>query len=205
MSSESIFKKLDTFVFNQIDSFFENASVQPLLEKFTTLDEDTQKGLNQIFAIFTILIPVAIVIFFLFQNNMAKRELETKQEIFEQINEFTAKNNQLMAIQSQILSSSIINNDSDLNNKINIALNNKKIPAKNLSISNFMQTKLTIATTQTNADINFSSLSAVQLKDLLQTLTQRERLKATQLNIRKDAKSKLLDGKVHIIHFGRAN
>lgn len=200
---KSLFKSFDKLIFKQVENYLTTPSFQQLYERFSSMDEDLQKIINQVCSILAVLVPIFIVSFLYFKNVQTRKTLDVKKNIFKLINEFTMKKNNMMTTENKVISSSLIPSQKALLLKIKKIANQKGIPDKNIKIANFTQVQPSASLNQSNSDLLFSNLSAKNLRSFLSHLVNNEKIKIAQIKVEKDKLSKLLKGKIHIIHFGR--
>ena len=101
-------------------------------------------------------------------------------------NSVTMKKNSMMVTENKVISSSLIQGQKDLLNKINKISNQKGIPDKNIKISNFTQVQPSSSLNQSNADVLFSNLSAKNLSFFIDHLINKEKFKVAQIKVEKD-------------------
>ena len=79
-SSSSITKKIDEFIFGQVENFKNSSTYQQFIDQFSGLDNAAQKHINHFFAILVVLIPLLLIGFLEFKNYKLNSVLDTKRE-----------------------------------------------------------------------------------------------------------------------------
>ena len=79
-NKESIFKKIDTFLFKQVDVFKASAVYAKIQEPMSLMDDEVRLYVNNSIAILFIIIPLFFIGFFLYLNLNLRAENKVKKE-----------------------------------------------------------------------------------------------------------------------------
>jgi len=76
-----IFKKIDRFLFNQVDTIKTHPEYLKIMEKLSSLDDQLKVIINQCISFMLIFFPLIIALFIFFQNYKLKNHKEVKFDI----------------------------------------------------------------------------------------------------------------------------
>lgn len=200
---KSIFIKIDEYIFQKIDLFKVEGGFQKLNEPFSALDENQQKTLAQILTFSLLLIPYFFVISLWWGNHNAKKRVEIKKQIIEQVKHFTKNKQELSNVASEYLSTSVILTQDDLNNKIRTNLTGANIDQTKVSLLNFTPISTTSSIAKIEAVLSFKDFGTLDLSNFLNSLTSIEKFKIVSINLEKNISTNLLQGEISLIHLGK--
>lgn len=200
--NNSLFKKIDSYLFEQIDLFKTSSLYIKFVETLNSLSLEHRLVLNQLVTLFLISFPFIILLAVFISNFQLKKSLETKKEILQVSNDILSYQRELQTAKGFVFSYPPIKNSSDLDVKIRNALSKSSIDLKSVSTQNFQLDSSIPNIFRTNADIVFSKLNINQLVDLTSHLIRFEKIKISGLSISKDSANGLLKGKLQISHYG---
>ena len=199
----SVFKKIDEFVFSQVDNFKGSSSYQQIMDLTSGLDDEAQRKANYAFSIFVVLLPILIIFFLIWQNVDVQKSLKTKRDIQVVTSEISSKIRRLKNVETNVIGPSIIASEGELQNALNGILKNLNIPADKIKISEFDVTESSTNLKRVSATINYSNFSLNQLTGFIGVLISKEKIIIPDFYIKKDATSELLTGKIKIYHHFR--
>ena len=104
-NSSSIFRKIDEFIFNQIENFKNSSIYQQVIELFSDQEDVVQKYINYISSTVIVLIPLLLILFFQIKNFNISNTVNIKRDIYNELGEISVKSKRL----SKLSSSSIAN------------------------------------------------------------------------------------------------
>ncbi len=199
----SVFKKIDEFVFGQIENFKGSASYQQLMDLTSGLDDDAQRKANYAISITIVLLPILIIFFLIWQNVDVQKSLKTKRDIQVLTSEISSKIRRLKNVETNVIGPSIIASDGELQNALNGILKPFNVSSDKINISDFEVTESSTNLKRVSASINYRDFSLNQLTGFLGILIAKEKMIIPDFYIKKDATSELLTGKIKIYHHFR--
>jgi hypothetical protein len=198
----SFLKKIDSFLFKQIDHYQSRQSFQELAEKYNSLDEDLQKFFNQFLSFLVVLGPIFLVLIFAIHNFKVKNKVKVKHQILNSINTYSEKYGKFLDLQGLVYSQGLATSKEEMESRFKSIIGSLNLNG-NIQISNFTQSQPFTDLTQTNMDLLFSSFSTKNITKFIDIIINTEKIKIAQVAIEKDETTKMLKGKFHLIHFGR--
>jgi len=199
----SVFKKIDEFVFAQIENFKASTSYQQLMDLTAGLDDEAQRKANYAISIAIVLLPILIIFFLIWQNVDVQKSLKTKRDIQVLTSEISTKIRRLKNVEANVIGPSIIASDGELQNALNGILKTFNVPSDKIKISDFDVTESSTNLKRVSASINYHDFSLNQLTGFLGVLIAKEKMIIPDFYIKRDATSELLTGKIKIYHHFR--
>ncbi len=199
----SIFKKIDEFIFTQIENFKSSTSYQQILDLTSGLDDEGQKKVNYIFSILVVLFPIFIIFFLVWQNVDVQKSLKIKRDIQLITTEISAKVRRLKNIETNVIGPSIIASDGELQNTLNGILKPINIGMDKVTVSDLNVSESTTNLKRVSAVITFNNFSLNQLNKFLEALLDREKMVIPEILIKRDPTTELLTGNFKILHHFR--
>jgi hypothetical protein len=194
---EPIFKKIDTFLFKQVDAFKGSAVYAKIQEPMALMDDEVRLYVNNSIAILFIIIPLIFLGFFFYLNLNLRNENKIKKEILNLGQEIIANRSEVNAT-AQMLMLGGIDNEMSLAQKIRTLASNSGIDANKLQVSQFTSDLGFAGSNRISAIITVNRFSANDLTHLLDSLINRERIKVAGMNLRKNETEAQLDGTINI-------
>lgn len=199
----AFFKPIDEFLFSKVEQFKNSNVYREINERLLTLSETQRKYLNQTVTISILMIPMFLVSFIFFQNYQLKNSLQEKEKIQELLNNISDYSGKVNLLTRTTISNRAVNSKSDLQNRIRSILSMGQIPSTRVKLTKFRSDSSLTTMNKANAEITFEEFSLTNLKNLLLQLQRKEKVKISNLQIKKDEEKNTLKGKLHIIHFGK--
>lgn len=199
----STFKKIDEFIFTQLENFKASSAFQQMLDLTSSLDEEVQKKINYSISIFIVIFPILIIFFLVWKNTDAQNDLKIKRNIQASTTEISSKIRRLKNVEANLIGPSSIASDGELQNTLNSILKPNNIPFEKIRISDFDVTESITNLKRVSAKLEFSNLSLNDLTLLLRDLISREKMIIPDLIIKRDPESELLMGSIKIYHHFR--
>ena len=142
-NSSSISKKIDEFVFGQVENFKNSSTYQQFMDQFSGLDDSAQKYINHLFAVLVVFIPLLLIGVLEFQNYKLKSGLNTKRDIYNGLGETSLKSKRLSQIEKRILGPRKITSQGELQEVLNqivkaSGLKGDKIKLANVKTNNIL-------------------------------------------------------------------
>ncbi len=200
---ESVFKKIDYFIFKKIDEFNADSGAVKLHDLFTSLPEQESKIIQQILAFGFILIPFLVVLFLFWGNYQIKGELAVKNEVINEFQILNSNRDNLQAFGPQFLSDATLRSQSDLENKIRDLLTTNNIDQTKVTFSNFEILQNTDTYLKSTANINFTKFGNQDFSSLMKSLVDIEKFKISSIKMNRESDTELLGGVIEVIHLGR--
>ena len=117
-----VFKKLDEFLFLQMDSIRNNPQYKMILTKLESLPDDAQKAINYGVSLLLISIPIVALLFIFIGNLSLKSELSTKNEIKSIITTINNQKSSIKSLGADIIAPFPLMNKSDLDRRLSTAV-----------------------------------------------------------------------------------
>ena len=198
----NIFKKLDELLFAQVDKLRVSLTYQKITDQLITLNEKTQKIVNQLTALFIIIIPLFIVCVVLLGNCSIRSENKIKKEILVQLQLLSSQKHKVAALGQQTISTGKISSKNELQERLKSIMEQRGIDLNRVKINKFNQSGPGKSITTTDVKLGFSNFSITDLSNFLLDLLEQEKVKITGLNINR-IKDASLAGDIMITHYGK--
>lgn len=197
----SIFKRLDTEVFQAIDKLKSHPNYQSFLDFYTNLEDEQQRlfKAGSLLALFAL--PLLILSIFFFQNLSLKADFAKRAEIYTKANEILAKNSGVRQVSSNILSQNPIDSSDMIVSKVMASLAPFGIDQKKIRISNFETNEVSSSIINSQALFSFTDMSVQELMDTFIGLIRREKFRIESVEIKRNESTNLLSGKFQAIHY----
>lgn len=198
-----IFRTMDEAVFKGVEEVKARPELQKLFDEMNSLPEEQQKIINHALSLLVILVPILLTFFIFWQNVSIKSDIETRQQILQEVARNSKKKNQLDLTGRNIIGPGEITGLPDLQRLVRSALSSRGITADNVTITDFDQSSAGEGLTQTLATLNFSGLATKDLTSLFQDLIQRQKVKVSAVQVEKLKQKALLEGSFQIYHYSK--
>lgn len=203
--SKNIFIKIDEFIFQKIDLLKTDGSFQKLGEVFAGLEEEQQKLLAQILTFTLLIIPYLFVMTLWWGNHKAKKNIEVKNQILEQIATLDGNKDALVNVSSTYVAPVAITGQEDLNNKIKNLMSTGSIDQNKVHVLSFNQLSTSNTIAKIEAVLSFQNFGTQDFSNFMRALVEQEKFKVTKINLTKDRTSNLLRGEVSLMHLGKSS
>lgn len=201
--AKSFFIKIDEFIFQKLDLLRAEGMFQKGQDLLSNLEEAQQKTVAQVAAFFFLLFPFFIVLFLWWGNSQAKKGIETKKQIIEQIALYDGNRTTLNNVSGNYLSSSAINGQEDMDNKVRNIASSFTIDQQKITIQNFNQTSSSATIAKAEADISFTGFGTTDFSNFMRGLVENEKFKIQKVNLTKNTATQLLEGSISVLHMGQ--
>jgi len=202
-NSSSIFKKLDEYVFSQVENFKTSSTYQQFMDQFSSQDDSVQKYSNHVFAFLLVLIPIFLCLFFGYKNIKLGKALNIKRKIYISLGETSIKSKRLSLIEKRILGPRKITSQAELQDLLNAIIRSGGLKSDKIRILKASTSDLFTNLGRLTATIKFSGLSTPHLTNFLRDLIKKEKMVIPKLKINKNKVSELLEGEIQIHHHYR--
>ncbi|RLA65407.1 MAG: hypothetical protein DRQ88_03345 [Epsilonproteobacteria bacterium] len=204
-NSSSITKKIDEFVFGQVDSFKNSSIYQQIMDQFSTLDDSAQKHINQFFAILVVFVPIILIVVLEIQSYKIGTRLNIKRNLYNSLAETSIKSRRLSFIERKVLGPRKITSQNELQDIINQIIKSIGIRGNKIKLTGVTTSDLSPNLGKLSATIRFNSFSTPNVTNLLRDLIKKEKMVITKLSINKNTRTELLEGEFLIHHHYRLN
>ncbi len=197
------FKKIDEFIFSQIDNLKASPTYQQMIDQVSSLDDESQKKINYSLSIFIVLFPILIILFLVWKNVDVNNSLKLKRNIQLSTSEISTKIRRLKNVEMGVIGPNIIASEEELQSAIKNILKSQNIAPDKFSVSEFNISESITNLKRVSALLGFRSLSINDLTNVLRELISTEKMIILDLVIKKDPSSELLTGSIKIYHHFR--
>lgn len=200
---ESLFKKIDTFVFKQVELLKSHPQVTPLLAKIEQLPDAQQKIINQVSTLTLGFSPLFIFLILFFQNVSLRSELNSNEELLSVINNIAQKGNELSQVTRQLAGPQAYEDEAAFSQKMKGMLGGKSIDPSNVLIQSFESGQSTEEITSFTATLAFKRLSTGQLIDVIEGFMVQDKMKMSNVEIFRNEENSTLSGTLGVQHIGK--
>lgn len=197
----SIFKKLDTEVFQALNKLKSHPNYQGFLDFYINLEDEQQKifKIASLAALFVL--PLLFLTFLFLQNNSLKADFDKRVEIYSKAGEILAKNQGVRQVSSNILSQNPIDSSEMIISKISNTLAPMGVDLNKIRVANFESTEISSSIISSQAEFSFNDMSVNELMDTFTGLIRREKFRIESIKINRNENSNLLGGSFLGIHY----
>lgn len=197
------FKKIDEFVFSQIDNLKASPVYQQMIDQVSSLDDESQKKINYGLSIFIVFFPILIILFLVWKNVDLNNSLKLKRDIQLSTSEISTKIRRLKNVEMGVIGPNIIASEEELQNSLKNILKSQNIAPDKFSVSEFSISESITNLKRVSASLGFRNLSINDLTNVLRELISTEKMIILDLVIKKDPTTELLMGSIKIYHHFR--
>lgn len=190
----SLFKKIDSFVFKQVDLFKASPVFIKIQEPLNLIDDDLRLVVNNIISSILILIPLIFIGVLMFNNYRLKKEITLKKEIISRSSEILINKNEIQSVAGNFFTNSSIDSDAAMNGRIKNLSTSINLDPNKVNVSNFVSEPSFAKSNKVIATINFSKFSTNDLANLLSGLLEREKMRISGVSVRKNPTDMQLEG-----------
>ncbi len=205
MSEEkkSLFKKIDSAIFKQIDGLRTDPSFSKVSDFLNNFSEQESRVIQQILSFLFLLIPYLFVLILFISNYQTKKEISLKKQVIEEFDILNSNRENLLATGPQFLANSAIQSQSDIENRVRNILSSNSIDQSKISIKNFDVALSTSTFTKTFSTISFNKFGTNDFNSFLKNIIDLEKFKISKIKMSRDMELELLQGEVELLHLGR--
>lgn len=197
-----LIKRLDTYIFTQLDEFRKTPGHAKILDFYGSLEDESQKVFKWVLLVSTFLIPFTLVVVMWWQNSTIESELNSRIALVERMQQIITQNSEVGGLSSSIAAPTAFTSQDELNGRLSSALSSIGVDLSKIRINGFTSDVISPLLTRSEADFKFDGVSTEQLMGLLTTLLQRERFRISAVQIKRNNETNLLEGSFHGVHFG---
>lgn len=199
----SIFKKIDTFIFKQIDNAKSDANFSKLVDSFSSLSEQETRYIQQFLAFGFIIFPYLIIAFLYWGNIQNQKLINLKKQVLDEFEILSSNRSNLLAQGPSLLAPSSLSGQSDLENRVRNVLSSNSIDQNKVSVTSFDVGMTSSTFTKSTSIIQFNKFGTQDFNKLLRNLIDMEKFKISKLKLKKDIETELLLGEIELLHLGR--
>ena len=204
VSENSIFKKVDQFLFEQMATLKKSPFVDKISETVRSLPEEKQILLNQLSNILILFIPLVIFLVFFVIAMISGAELNEQKEINRIMTQVKTNEGKLSRLSNALTAKSVVENKRTFVDDLNKILERRDFPIKKLTIDNYDDGIRGSDIKMIRAELKFDSIANKSLKTLLLEIQSKFKAKITNLSVNKDTKTSRLTGAISIEFLSKA-
>lgn len=197
----SIFKRIDTEIFQWVDKLKSHPNYQSFLDFYTGLEDEQKKTFKITTLALLFVLPLILLGFLFFQNHSLKQDFNKRVEIFSKANEILSKNQGVRQVSSNILSQNPIDSSEMIIAKISNTLSPMGVDLNKIRVANFESNEISSSIISSQAEFSFSNMSVNELMDTFIGLIRREKFRIETLHINRNETTSLLSGQFLGIHY----
>jgi len=199
----TLFQKIDQFVFIQLDNLKSTTTFIKAAEPLALIDDEQRNILNQTATIFLIFVPVIIISYLFLSNWSLKREIAHKQQVISLAHETLDKQRQISDVSRTFISRSSISSKTGLEQSIKSSATSAGINLGNINLVGYEKSNFGKDFFKVDATMTFAKTSTQQLTQLLGSLTMMLKAKISSLKVNKDANKSFINGSIGFIIHGQ--
>ncbi len=196
---ESFFKKIDTFVFKQVDLFKASPVYSKIQEPLAMVDEDIRLYINNSISFALVIIPIIFIGIFAYSNFSLKKELKLKSDILMTGQEIIANRNEINTASMALINNSSVDSDASLAQRLKNMGTGSRIDPNKISVSQFIAESSFAKSNKVTASVTISKFSINDLTNFLTGILQREKMKISGMSLRRNEKESQLEGNIHVV------
>jgi hypothetical protein len=200
-NSLPFFKKIDHSLFERIDKFKQTSNYTPLQDFYNGLEEEQQSVFKVIIIATIFIVPLGLLGFFFWQNNLLKDDLEMRVNIVSKASEIIGQHQGLKDITPRVFSTGPIENQSMLTSRLSNIVSAMGVDLAKIQVRDFSSEPISNNVMRTEADFSFTNFSTDELMNLFTAMIQREKFRISAVEIKRNADNNMLQGQFHAIHF----
>lgn len=202
--TKNFFIRIDEFIFQKIDLLKNDGSFQKINEYLSGLEEEQQKIFAQLLTFTLLILPYIFVATLWWGNHKAKKNIEVKNQILEQIATLNGNRDTLTTVSATYVSPTPINGREDLDQKIVNMVSTSGIDQSKVQVQNFNQISTSNNISKIEAQISFRNFGTQDFSSFMRALVEQEKFKVMRIDLVKDKTSSLLQGQVTLLHLGKS-
>ncbi len=199
MNKKSPFYQLDEALFKLVDQLKGQAFYGQFQAVIGKLSDQQQKLVNLSMSYFLLFIPILMLIIVWAMNSSLRSTIEDKNGILEEISTFNSKRIESDNKGREIILSSPISVQSELQSRVANMLSRVRIPSTSVTVTGFQEGRSAGQLKSYDAILNFDKLSTEQFSELVKNLEERERMKISGLRIENRIDQSILKGNINLL------
>ncbi|MFZ4713512.1 MAG: hypothetical protein ACOYL6_07370 [Bacteriovoracaceae bacterium] len=195
---ESIFKKLDAFIFKQVDLLKASPVYSKIQEPLTLMDDELRLVVNNSISLLLVIIPLIFIGVFIFLNYGIKQDIKMKKDILMTGQEIIVNRSEVNSVAQTMLSNATVDSDAALGQRLKTMAQGSSLDPSKIQVGQFMAEASFAKSNKISAMISISRFSTNELTNLFSSLLMRERMKISGMNIKKNEKDGQLEGTINV-------
>lgn len=200
--STSLFQKIDQFIFRQVDQFKNTSFFMKLQDKYTALDDNLQKILQQILVLALFLIPLLLLLLLWSGNQSLRKDYQLRLKTLQTANKVLNLKKSFDQQSFSLFKNSPISSQQEVENKIRSALTQAKIQPTQISLKEYSLDEQD-SYSAAQIKVSLKSLNLNQFTRLAQGLIVNEGFKIVETEITRSNSDKELSGDFLLKYFFR--
>ena len=201
----NLFKKIDKFLFNQMDTVKTHPEYLKVMEKLSSLDDQLKVIINQSISFFIIFAPVILVLVLFFQNSSLKAHKEAKFDILSLSRYIIDQNQELERANSQLSTISAIGDQDAFNASFQSALRTEGVDASKFKVDDFEVLKTGSRIQKIESFVSFTNINLRTFTDTLKALEKRLKARFKEFEVTRSKKGDTLSGNFSLLVVGKSN
>lgn len=203
--SRSIVKKIDQQFFNLASKIKASNAYQNYLAQLESFSDDQQRSINQTISIVIISIPLIICLVLFFQVISTKEQINTYLDLTKRSDDLININNQISLQSRNIINAKNLIDKTAFESELRSLLNGSGIKLENIQLTTFTTSNVMNSVSRGDVTINFNELTSSQFYSLLNNLTNKEKIKIVNIDVKKNIEKNLLQGSLTLVYFFKEN
>lgn len=203
-TSIPLFKKIDRAAFERIDKFKLSPGYNNLQDFYNGLDEEQQKVFKAVTVLVIFIIPLMLIGFLYWQNQVIRRDMDTRIALVSKANEIIGQKQSLRDVGPNILSGNPIDGESMMTSRLSNLLSSVGVDLSKIQVTNYVGEMASGSIMRSEADFQFNNVSTDELMNIFTSMIQREKFRIQSVNISRNPDTNFLKGTFHAIHFSSA-
>jgi hypothetical protein len=199
-----IYKKVDLFMFNKLDEFKQSPGYSRVQETIGKIDDEFIDIAKVAGTIVFILVPFIFAFIMMLNNSSMKDDISYRKEFITLANEIIANQKQIGSASRLIISQNTLDSSGGFSSRLSSILAGVGVDIEKIQVSNFESEQIAGTIDRSEGDFKFNALTTEELSQLFIALISKEKMKISNINIRKNIKTNLLNGTFRAVHFGKA-
>jgi hypothetical protein len=201
IKSLPLFHKIDHLIFDKIDKFKLTPNYNPIQDFYNGLEEEQQKVFKGIVILLIFIVPTIILATIWWQNDKLKNNLALRTSIISKANQIIGQSQGLQEITPRVFSANPIDGQSMMTSRLSSILSSTGIDLAKIQVSNFNSIKISSNVMKSDAKFSFTNVSTDELMNMLMTMISREKFRVSQIEIKRNSDTNMLQGNFHAIHY----
>lgn len=205
MAKLKIMEPLDQLLFKKLEELQSVREVQKVMDAYSNLDERPQELVKASMAALLIVTPILIISIFYGINSSLKSELDQKRELLSVSQNIINEKSGIQGAKRNFLGNSFVGSMNDMQDLIARSLTLAGIDASKASVSNFQADEKEGFITQASIDMKFKGLSNSEMFSLINSLSDRQKVRFDEITVNKNTATNLLEGVATLIYISKDN
>jgi len=198
-----IFKKIDRFLFNQVDTIKTHPEYLKVMEKLSGLDDQVKVIINQAISFILIFFPLIITLFIFIQNQKLKSHKEIKFDILSLSQYIIEQNRELDRSAGALATTSRASDQTSFTASFNNSLQAAGVNSSSFKIQSFNIIKTGLKVQKTQGEVSFTKVDLQTLTEAMKTLEKTLKARFEDFEATRSTDGSDLSGKFSLIVLGK--